>query len=133
MTIQVPRQSVLANSQLSYAGDWVKATVMLTTTAPMATPLDVHQAGWRVRVTYAQGDQPNNNSGNQLVGIGTVSFSAASISAMRRTATTRTSTTAVPVIRWATATCTWAPCLMAKAMVSVTRTPTATAPTKTVR
>lgn len=28
----------------------------------------------RVRVTYAQGDQPNNNSGNQLVGIGTVSF-----------------------------------------------------------
>lgn len=75
MTIQVPRQSVLANSQLSYAGDWVEgdSNVDDNSTDGNATWTFTKPVR-RVRVTYAQGDQPNNNSGNQLVGIGTVSF-----------------------------------------------------------
>jgi len=75
MTIQVPRQSVLANSQLSYAGDWVEgdSNVDDNSTDGNATWTFTKPVR-RVRVTYAQGDQPNNNSGDQLVGIGTVSF-----------------------------------------------------------
>lgn len=75
MTIPVPRQSVPVNAQLSYAGDWLEGD-------SAANPDSTNgNATWtftdavrRVRVTYAQGDQPNDDSGQQEIGIGDVSF-----------------------------------------------------------
>ena len=66
----VPRQIVAANAQLQFAGDWLEADL---SAAPNNTDgnftVSFTRAVSSVRITYAQGDQPQTNSVFQIVGV----------------------------------------------------------------
>lgn len=72
---QVPRQVILGSGQLAYAGDWVEAD------STIDEALTGGNIGYRflrpvktVRVSYAQGDEPQTNSPNQWIGISDFQF-----------------------------------------------------------
>ena len=73
----VPRQIVLANAQLAYAGDWVEAD---QSAAPNTTDgnftVNFTRAVSSVRIVYAQGDEPQTNSVFQIVGMSDLAFCA---------------------------------------------------------
>ncbi len=73
----VPRQIMVANAQLSFAGDWIEAdqSAAPTTTDGNFTVQFVRAVS-SVRVTYAQGDEPQSNSVFQIVGLADFSFCA---------------------------------------------------------
>jgi subtilisin-like proprotein convertase family protein len=76
-TIPVPKRTTMANAQLSYAGDWVEADSSIGDGATGGN-VTYYFTGpvTRVRVMYAQGDEPQSNSGNQWTGISDLSYCA---------------------------------------------------------
>lgn len=77
LTTQVPRQAVNQNAQLSYAGDWIEADSLADEpTTDGNTLWTFTQPVSALRVTYAAGDQPDDDPSNQAIGIGDMSYCA---------------------------------------------------------
>lgn len=73
----VPKQITIANAQLSFAGDWLEADLSADTgTTDGNFTVAFTQAVSSVRITYAQGDEPQAGSVFQIVGASDFSFCA---------------------------------------------------------
>lgn len=73
----VPRQIVVANAQLQFAGDWLEADIPADpATTDGNFTVTFTSAVSSVKVTYAQGDEPVTDSNFQVVGLADFQFCA---------------------------------------------------------